>query len=262
MVSGLPAAVAQQRPPVHLRPGLAVAGRDRGGQLEALAHRHRRQPQPGGQPAKPGLFVAAGGQQHLAPVCWARSRKNAGELVLLGPGPGAGGAGREPGDRLDVVPHPQHRHLRQHLHAPGPGAGPGSVMACQWIPFASSSPAKQSPAVSEQPVQRQVMLEARTTAPRPGRPVIRVVQAAGGAGTSGRTPPRSRTSPPRRRRAAAPPAGCRRPGPGPGASRPGRRIPHPAAPAPRPTAPAAALSRFGGGELDQRRVPLLRARAG
>ena len=141
--------VAQQRPPVdpRIEPGRGGRrARRRAGGVRASASAAARSR--AGQITQPVLFVAAGGQQHLAPRLWRQVTQEPREVVLLGLGPGAGGAGREPGDRLDVVPHPQHRHLRQHLHAPGPGARAGLVVACQWIPFASSSAAKQSPAAS------------------------------------------------------------------------------------------------------------------
>ena len=51
--------VAQQRPPVGARIVMAVAGGQRAGELEAFAHRHRRQHQAGGQVTEPGLLVAA-----------------------------------------------------------------------------------------------------------------------------------------------------------------------------------------------------------
>ena len=235
--------VAQQRPPVDPRISLAVPFGQGGSQLEALAHRHRRQ-HPAGRAARRARLVefAAGGQQHLALRLPWQGRAGTPRVVLLGLAPGAAGAGREPGDRLDVVPHPQHRHPRQHLHDQVPAAGRGLVTACQAIPFASSSPEKQSPAASQQPVHRQVMLEARPQHHTP---------ADGGVdpgrrwpGTSGRTPPPWRLSAPANA-CSSTTAGRRTPGPAPAGSHPGRRTPHPAAGHPDSPAPLCRLCRRG-----------------
>ena len=151
----------QQRPPVlHLQERLRAAGLpggDRAGELEPLEHRHRRQRNPGRQVPEPAPLVPAGGQQHPAPGLVGEVAQEPGQLVLLGGGPGAVGAGREPGDRLDVVPDPQHRHLRQHpqRHVPPLPVIQGGPLH----PGALQSRPELAADLVQQPGQGQVVLE-------------------------------------------------------------------------------------------------------
>ena len=182
------------------------------------------------------------------------------QVVLLGRGPVAGGAGREPGDRLDVVPHPQHRHLRQHLQHQVPPLGrvgdrrPGDAVGLQ-------QRRRSSPRRCRSPGRRSGGARTRTTAPPPApTPGDRGGPGRRWPGTSGRTPPPSTDLPApakacssttgwvsnARSRASSVSSRPKNPASG------GRGT---------PPAPAPPLHRpgLGGGELDQRRRAFRRA---
>jgi hypothetical protein len=167
--------VPQQRPPVRGGQPDALPGRQLRGQLRAFAHRHGREADPGGQVAEPGALVTAGCQQHLALGVLRQVAQQLGQVLLLGGRPRAGGAPREPGDRLDVVPDPQRRHLRQDLQHDGPALG----RVGQRRPGDSAGLQRRGELVADSAdgaVGGQVVLE---RGPQHGAWPLRVIQAAG-----------------------------------------------------------------------------------
>ncbi len=202
-----------------------------------------------GSPPSQCLLVAAGGEQHLAPGALGQVAQEVRQLVLLGGGPGAGGAGREPGDRLGVVPHPQHRHLRQQLQHQVPALGRvGDRLPVD--PAGLQRTGEDSPRRCRAAGPAGGSARRRTTAP------VRVPtlggpgdQARRSPGTSGRTPPRWWTSRPRRRHAAALP--CWVSNARSSASKVSSRPKNPASGGRGNPSSAPACAAVGGGDLDQ-----------
>jgi len=150
--------VAQQRPPVlHVADVMSVQLGDGLGELDALAHRHRRQRDPPGQLAQPALLFPAGGQQYPR-LGASQVAEEVGQLCLLLGRPRRRGAGGESGDRFDVVPDPQDRYLGHHLERDRPA----DVVVVDRVPLdlvgVQQRLEHRGPLV-EQPRQRRVVLQ-------------------------------------------------------------------------------------------------------